>query len=119
MGAVKIDTYNHKLMNIADYSNKNHLKNLFKNYSNLEELSQCGDTVAASIFIDLREALDPANGIVTTLERTWMIMHYIDKLTMKEIASNFNRDTSAVHYRIESGIRRVQAALEGGQMYVR
>lgn len=117
MGAVQIETYNFGLMNIADYSNKTQLKNLLKNFSNLLELAQCGDTVAASIYVDLKESLDPTKQILTETQHNCIIRHFIQRMTLEEISILEGNDATAVKYCIDRGILRIQAALLDGRLY--
>jgi hypothetical protein len=117
VGAVQIETYNFRLMNIADYSNKVHVKNLLRNYFNLYELFQCGDSVAAAIYVDLTTVLEPKNYVMTDMQWDCVVNYFLLKKTLKDIAEMKNRDESSIKYCIERAITRIQTVLENGTLY--
>lgn len=117
MGSVRIETYNLQLMNISDYYNLKTLKKLYKNYNNLSYLAQAGDSVAASVFIDLKTALDQNLNVLTEIQRHCIVDYYVHNYTLKELAYYYDRDESTVLDNINAGIKRIQKALINGSLY--
>lgn len=115
MGAVSIETYNIQLMALADYNNKKKLKILFKNFYNLEGLAECGDTVAASICVDLKTAL--RSDCITDLQRTCIQGHLIEKSTLRELSSDLKKSESTINQAVTGGIKNIQKALKEGTLY--
>jgi len=119
MGTTKIETYNFTLMQIADYSNIKQIKNLLRNYSNIFELAQCGDGVALSIYVDLKESLDPKHQVLTEIQLRCINLYYLDRWTLQEIGEHYERDESTISENINGGIKRIQKALLNGILYGR
>ena len=115
MGAVSISTYNVQLMAIANYGDAKQLKNLYRNYHNLDELSENGDTVAASIYIDLKTALHC--NYLTELQRVCIMKHLIEKSTLREVSEDINKSSSTIRGAINGGLKRIMKSLEEGKLY--
>lgn len=115
MGAVTIETYNTQLMTLADYSDTEKLKSLFRNYFNLLGLAECGDTVAASILIDLNVSIQ--SDTLTQLQRVCIIGHLMHKSTLRELSTDLNKSESTIRQAISGGIKKIQKALNDGSLY--
>jgi hypothetical protein len=112
MGAVKKDVYNSGLMNMANYKSIRKLKLLLGNMNNLLKIAEAGDSVAACIYIDLKDALNhPA---LTEKQRDCIVMKFIYKYTNKDIteALNVKSDNSARKH-IEGGLKKMRKILGG------
>jgi hypothetical protein len=117
LGAVSIETYNIQLMTLADYDDAGKLKTLLQNYYNIEGLANCGDSVAASIIIDLKTSVD--SDALTPLQRTCITGHLIQKSTLKEMSEDLQRSESTVRQAVAGGIKNIQKALKEGTLYDR
>lgn len=116
MGAVSIQTYNVQLMSIANYDNRNQLKNLYHNYYQLEELAEQGDSVACSIFVDLKTALFHPS-VLTDNQRESIILHLIKGMTIKQVSQDLNKSESTIHESVNGGLKRIQKALREGEIF--
>jgi DNA-directed RNA polymerase specialized sigma24 family protein len=117
MGAVSVQVYNVQLMAIAKYNDVKTLKKLYKNYYNLKALAQEGDTVAMSIFIDLKTALSPEANVLTDNQRKCIVGHLLEKSTLRELAEDFHRNESTILEAVNSGLKRIQRSLAEGGLY--
>lgn len=117
MGAVSRNVYNFQLMALADYTNKRLLKKMIGNYHNLKELAGCGDTVAASIFVDLKSAIN--SDYLTKVQKDCVIAVLISKQTYSEVASDRGRKESSVVDAVNRGVANIQKALMEGKLYDR
>lgn len=115
MGAVKIETYNYQLMIIADYDDEALIKKLLKNFHNLEALAQAGDSVACSIYVDLKTALN--SPCLTVLQRDCVIAHLIEKEPLNQIAQDLAKDKSTIQGHVDKGIEKIKKALNSGTLY--
>lgn len=113
-----LQIYNIQLMSIADYKNVKKLRGLYKKFHYLGELARTGDTVAASIYIDLKTALYH-EGVLTDMQRECIIGHLIEHSTYRELEPDLMIDKSTIHYHINIGLKRLQTALESGVLYER
>lgn len=111
-----MDNYNAELMSIADYSNVLSLRNLYYKYNQLGELAYTGDTVAASIYIDLKTALHHP-GVLTETQRKCIIGNLIQHSTFRELEPELLIDKSTIHYHINIGLKRLVTSLESGVLY--
>lgn len=117
VGAVSVETYNAQLMELADYGSKKRLKQLYRNMDNLYALSECGDMVAASIYIDLKTALE--SDFLTLFQVECIREHLVNKAPLKELASILNKSPSTIYKAVTGGLANVQRALLGGDLYAR
>lgn len=115
MGAVSIDTYNVQLMALADYNNQAKLKHLLRNFLNLHSLAEAGDSVAASIYVDLKTAL--FSTYLTELQRVCIYEHLVHKSTLSELAGDIKKSESTIRQAVNGGIKNIQKALESGKLY--
>lgn len=117
MGAVSVQVYNIQLMSISHYNDVKTLKKLYKNYYNLKALAHEGDTVAMSIFVDLKTALSHEAKVLTDNQRKCIIGHLLEKSTLRELAEDFQRNESTILEAVNSGLKRIQRALSEGGLY--
>lgn len=117
MGAVKIDTYNQPLMQVAHYEDIKALKKLLKNYDNLFHLAKMGDNVAASIWVDLKTAIE--EGGLTTRQHYCILCYFIDHDTLQDIADDLDISPANVLKSINGGVKRISKALLSGLLYRR
>lgn len=110
-----METYNVQLMCLANYTSEKSLKHLYRQLNSLIGLSDCGDSVAASITIDLQSALH--SEYLTDLQKTCIQGHLIEKSTLKELAEDLGKSTSTVSQAVTGGIKNVRKALNGGKLY--
>jgi DNA-directed RNA polymerase specialized sigma24 family protein len=80
--------------------------------NNLLALAEAGDSVATSIYIDLKDALNHPS--LTQKQRDCLIMRYLHRYTNKEIteALNVKSDNSARKH-IEGGLKKIRKILGG------
>jgi hypothetical protein len=117
MGAVAIETYNAQLMAIANYENAGQLKHLLRNYNNLYGLSQRGDGVAQSIYIDLKTALE-ANAL-TDLQALYIREHLIEGMSLEYLSNFYGVKRASVADSVKRGLSNLQKVLQGGNLYAR
>lgn len=115
MGAV-IQSYNHELMGMANYRNHKTLRRLYRRYYQFEHLARAGDAVAASIYIDMKTALYHP-GVLTDKQRECIVGLLVDNKTFRELEAELERDKATIHQHVASGIKRLQASLESGELY--
>jgi predicted DNA-binding protein YlxM (UPF0122 family) len=99
-------------MSIADYSSRAHLINLLRNLDNLKSLAQTGDSVAASIYVDLTTVL--SCGVLTEIQHKSIIAHYINRDALRDIAADFERNYDTIWKNINLGLKKISHALETG-----
>ena len=73
MKAKNIKLVNWKLLYRADYSNPRAIKKLLLSMDSLRCLAQKGDTVALSIYLDLKDALY-AEGVLSKKQRKYLLL---------------------------------------------
>ena len=112
MGAVKRQIFNSVLMNVSNYNNLKTLSSLLSNYHNLARLSELGDMVAASIYIDLRRALDSDS--LTELQRKSLTLRYVYGYSVAEITKVLNvKSLTSVRKHLNGGLKRIRTFLGG------
>lgn len=117
MGAVQVEVFNQRLMNIANYDDLAQLRNLLANLHNLEALAVTGDSVAASIAVDLKAALD--NGLLTCSQRRYLVLHFLDKEPYAQLARDYHLDEATIRAHILAAVKRLQQVLNDGKLYPR
>lgn len=117
MGSVRIEVYNHKLMNSYSYHKISHIKALLSNIGNLEMMSARGDQVAAAILIDLKTCLG-AYGLDQTIltEQEIDIIRYnlVYGIPQEEIAEMLGVGQSWVSVLMKQGLLKMRQMLGGG-----
>lgn len=112
MGAVKRQIYNSSLMNMARYNNLNSLQHLLNNLNNLQRLAEMGDTVSASIVIDLKKAL--SSDKLTKKQHECLELKYLGKYTNNEIAEELNlKSDNSVRKHLQGGLKKIRRELGG------
>ena len=112
MGAVKRQIFNSSLMNMANYNNIKSLQHLLGNIHNLEKLAEMGDSVSASIVIDLRGAL--VSDKLTEKQKQCLELKYEYKYTNKEIAEDMDlKSDNSVRKHLQGGLKRIRKVLGG------
>lgn len=111
-----MDNYNHELMAIADYSDVRSLRLLYMKYRQIISLAEAGDSVAASIAVDLKTALFHP-GVLTDQQRECIIGHVVNRYTFRELEYELQIDKSTIHYHVNIGLNRLQTSLESGALY--
>lgn len=109
MGAVLVDTYNHSLLEMADYTDLEVLKKLYRNYKGLKKLEEKGDTVASSIRIDLDGVL---NRLVKEQKQAIECL-LIEDYTYDEFEEEFGIARGTVQRRLNEGLTASRIMLEG------
>lgn len=99
------------LMNAASYKSKNSIIRLIKNIDNLKQLAIMGNAVAASIVIDLEDAL--ANSKITSQQRKCIELIYIMGYSYEDVCQIFNykSDYSITQY-LNGGIKNIMKYLD-------
>lgn len=116
--AVYYRNYNDELMALADYSDVRKLRFLYRKYNLLESLAETGDSVAASIVIDLKTALFHP-GVLSERQRDCIIGHLVNQITYRDLEHDLKIDKSTIHYHVNVGLKRLQTILESGALYAK
>jgi DNA-directed RNA polymerase specialized sigma24 family protein len=112
MGAVKRQVYNDSLMNMAKYNNLKSLQHLLNNLGNLEKLAEMGDSVSASIVVDLKGAL--SSDKLTEKQSECLKLKYQYKYTNNEIAEELNlKSDNSVRKHLQGAIKKIRRELGG------
>lgn len=115
--------FNDALMSATNYKSKKSIQSVIRSLLRLEGLSERGDTVAASIMIDMKRALGIYGGkffdILTPKQRVVIVDALIKDIPQREIAERLGLTQQAVSYLIGSGISRVAKFLETGKIKYR
>lgn len=117
MGAVQRETYNIKLMKLADYQKITALKNIIINLKRLEDLSTRGDGVAMAIMVDLKLVLGYYGMDKTILSSEQVIairMNLIEGYTQFEVAETLRVSQRTISNRVKEGLKQVKKQLLGG-----
>lgn len=115
VGAVTRNIYNFQLMQFADYSDLKKLRFLLERFYELEELGACGDSVAASIWIDLKTALN--SDLVSKPQRECLVLVVINGHTLSEVAIKRDITENSVHGLVRRGIVSMQKALKEEELF--
>lgn len=110
------ENYNVRLMEKYNYHNQSDIKELYRQYNNLYELGKCGDTVALSIWIDIKTAAFETN-ILTRKQKRYLVRHLINKETLREIGTEEELDFSTIRDHVNGAIKRIQKHLLEGKYH--
>lgn len=108
--------YNDELMALADYSDVKSLRLLYRRLDNLKSLAEFGDSVAASIVVDLETALFHPE-VLTEKQRKCIIGHIVNHHTYRELEYDLEMNKSTIHYHVNIGLKKLQSSLESGLLY--
>lgn len=113
MATVYIDSCNTALLNIQHYEDISKLKQILACYNQLYLLAENGDTVAASIYVDLKIVLFESE-LLTAVQKKTVVDYFIYGYNIVELAQRYGRDTSTIHQNINKGVLKLQKALLSG-----
>ena len=94
------------LLNYADYTDERKLRQLISSYNALYALAQKGDTVAASIFVDLKNALY-TEGVLSVSQRECIEMCVIDGTTQDDAAKILGVSRETVKTHVKRGMTKI------------
>lgn len=90
-------------LEIVDYNNKDHIKSLLYNYTQLQGLQQRGNITAHCIRIDLDYALSHIPSPTTEILK----MYFIHGFTYKELSESFIIGEATVKRHLDKGINEM------------
>lgn len=112
MGASKRQIYNSSLMNMASYTSIKSIKMLLTNIHNMKRLAEMGDSVSASIVVDLLTAVSHQS--LTEKQRQAVILKFFYRFTYEDIAEVMDvKSTYSVRKHIDGGLKKVRRVLGG------
>ena len=100
---------NWQLLNYCDYTNIRVFKRMLRKYYLLRTLAERGDSVAAAIFVDLKNALNN-EGVLSARER-YCVKAWIDGRKQWEIAGTYDTYQQYISRDIHRGIKKMQKFL--------
>ena len=106
---------NDALLNEADYEKFGAVKSMMAMYRSLERSAYRGDTVAHSIFVDIKEAI--YSGVLTPYQLEIVEMYFLSGHTQDDVAMKLGVGKPRVHARINAAVRNVQKVLNSGDLY--
>jgi hypothetical protein len=107
---MEVARINIALLNYADYSDERKLRQLISSYNALYALAQKGDSVAAAIFVDLKNALY-TEGVLSVSQRECIEMCLLCGMKLHEVGSELSVSEVAVHALIGRGLKNMQKYL--------
>ena len=107
---MEVARINIALLNYADYTDERKLRQLISSYNALYALAQKGDSVAAAIFVDLKNALY-TEGVLSVSQRECIEMHLVDGWELREVARERSSTTGATDTHIRRAIAKIQRYL--------
>ncbi len=109
------DPFNTPLMEYVNYNDLRVLKRLYGRLDELKQLSYMGDATALVVYCDLMEALNYTG--LTNLQRECIQLIYIEGEKLSDVVLIMERDEVSIIDSINGGLKRLQAALVGGDLY--
>ncbi len=100
---------NWELLNRTDYSKPRIIKNALRNMTQLERAAEKGDQVAASIVIDLQNAMND-DGVLTFRQKKFLQL-WLDGHRQIDIATMHRVSQQAVDLKIRRGVKNISEYL--------
>jgi predicted DNA-binding protein YlxM (UPF0122 family) len=120
MGHVKRQTYNNELMTAVDYSTVTGIKNVIRRLLSFEGLAERGDTVAASVLVDIKKAIGTYGGslleILTPKQRYVIVEVLVNDKAQADVANDLDISQQGVSYLLGDGIKRIMKYLNTGKI---
>ena len=104
---MEVARINIALLNYADYTDERKLRQLISSYNALYALAQKGDTVAAAIFVDLKNALY-TEGVLSVSQRECIEMCLMDGMKQHEAGKVLGVAQQVVTVHIMRGLKKVE-----------
>lgn len=109
MGKVKMETYNSKLLNYANYTDIDVLERLFRTYDILKKMGlKNGDTVAISIYLDLEYCLDNLKPLYKNVIQDICIYGY----SIGYVSKKYNLEWDMVRTVLENAFKECKKILK-------
>ncbi len=120
MGRVKRESYNEKLLNSVNYCNQGSVKSAIRRLIQLEGLARRGDTVAASIAIDLKNSIGIYGGellaVLTPRQRRIIIDVLVNDKAQADVADKLGISQQGISCSLNAGLRRIVKFLNTGRI---
>lgn len=104
---------NDALLNAANYEDFHSMKEMVAMYSGLERSIYFGDSVAHSIFVDIKEAL----GVLSPKQKEAVRLCYMDMLPVRDAAASLGISLDSMQSRLNGAVRKMQKVLLSGELY--